>query len=76
MATSLHSEIFFHVYKAYFLDTVLTLGSLSSPPRGMKKEIRLPVSFQIQKEFVELVSKKKYFLLVSEGCSDNNQLLN
>lgn len=48
MAAGLHSEIFFHIYKAYFLDTVLTLGSLSSPPRGMKKEILLPVSFQKQ----------------------------
>jgi len=30
MAIGLNSEIHFHVFKAYFLDAILTLGSLDS----------------------------------------------
>lgn len=61
MAVGLYSEIFFHAFKACFLDTVLTLGSLGSPPRGIKKEILLPVSFHTQTKTVELVFKEKRF---------------
>lgn len=61
MAVGLYSEIFFHVFKACFLDTVLTLGSLGSPPRGIKKEILLPVLFHTQTKTADLVFKKKIF---------------
>lgn len=62
MAIGLNSEILFHVFKAYFLDTVLTLGSLDSvhfQEEWKKKFCCLYPLAQKQKQFVELVIKKK-----------------